>query len=111
MVEVIGEPVILKRCFNSLDDFNLYYSCNRDEFKNKKSLRLNKEFKIDGYKISTAKCNIEDGEIKLIKNKNKNKNKFNIQAKIDELEIKIKNLTEAISQIIDTINSLNLNEP
>ncbi|MBQ8206637.1 MAG: hypothetical protein IJZ77_04165 [Bacilli bacterium] len=105
MVEVIGEPIILKREFKTLDDFNLYYDCHRDEFKNKKSLRLNKEFKIDGYRISTAKCNIESGEIKLVKNKVKNK--IDVQVKLKELESKIKILTDSVAQIIDTINSLN----
>ena len=105
MVEVIGEPIVLIREFKNLEDFNLYYATHKDDFKNKKSHRLNKEYKIDGYKISSSKCNVADGEIKLIKNKDKNK--FSSQSqRIHELEEKIKILSESIAQIIDTINDI-----
>ena len=48
MMEIVGAPIELKREFKNVDDFKLYYETHRDEFKNKKSNRLNKEYRIVG---------------------------------------------------------------
>ena len=86
MMEIVGAPIELKR-----------------EFKNKKSNRLNKEYRIVGYKISNAKLDASNGEIKLVKVYSKSKN--NIDERINELEHKIKILTDSLTQIIDLVNS------
>ena len=103
MMEIVGEPIILKREFKNIDDFKLYYETHRDEFKNKKSNRLNKEYRIVGYKISNAKLDASNGEIKLVKVYGKSKN--NMDERINELEHKIKILTDSLAQIIDLVNS------
>ena len=103
MMEIVGAPIELKREFKNVDDFKLYYETHRDEFKNKKSNRLNKEYRIDGYKISNAKLDASNGEIKLVKVYGKSKN--NIDERINELEHKIKILTDSLAQIIDLVNS------
>ena len=102
-MEIVGEPIILKREFKNIDDFKLYYETHRDEFKNKKSNRLNKEYRIVGYKISNAKLDASNGEIKLVKVYGKSKN--NMDERINELEHKIKILTDSLTQIIDLVNS------
>ena len=107
MMEIIGEPISLKREFKNIDDFKLYYESHKDEFKNKKTNRLNKEFKIDGYKISNAKCDVSNGDIKLVKVYVKSKNK--IDERINELEHKIKILTDSLAQIIDIVNANTIN--
>ena len=103
MMEIVGAPIELKREFKNVDDFKLYYETHRDEFKNKKSNRLNKEYRIVGYKISNAKLDASNGEIKLVKVYAKSKN--NIDERINELEHKIKILTDSLTQIIDLVNS------
>ena len=103
MMEIVGAPIELKREFKNIDDFKLYYETHRDEFKNKKSNRLNKEYRIVGYKISNAKLDASNGEIKLVKVYAKSKN--NIDERINELEHKIKILTDSLAQIIDLVNS------
>ena len=103
MMEIVGAPIELKREFKNVDDFKLYYETHRDEFKNKKSNRLNKEYRIVGYKISNAKLDASNGEIKLVKVYGKSKN--NIDERINELEHKIKILTDSLTQIIDLVNS------
>ena len=103
MMEIVGAPIELKREFKNVDDFKLYYETHRDEFKNKKSNRLNKEYRIVGYKISNAKLDASNGEIKLVKVYAKSKN--NIDERINELEHKIKILTDSLAQIIDLVNS------
>ena len=124
MMEIVGAPIELKREFKNVDDFKLYYETHRDEFKNKKSNRLNKEYRIVGYKISNAKLDASNGEIKLVKVYAKSKNnidecintcntcltriKADISAqsqRLDELEHKIKILTDSLAQIIDLVNS------
>ena len=102
-MEIVGAPIELKREFKNVDDFKLYYETHRDEFKNKKSNRLNKEYRIVGYKISNAKLDASNGEIKLVKVYGKSKN--NIDERINELEHKIKILTDSLAQIIDLVNS------
>ena len=102
-MEIVGAPIELKREFKNVDDFKLYYETHRDEFKNKKSNRLNKEYRIVGYKISNAKLDASNGEIKLVKVYAKSKN--NIDERINELEHKIKILTDSLAQIIDLVNS------
>ena len=110
MMEIVGAPIELKREFKNVDDFKLYYETHRDEFKNKKSNRLNKEYRIVGYKISNAKLDASNGEIKLVKVYSKSKNKIDesintCNTRINELEHKIKILTDSLAQIIDLVNS------
>ena len=113
MMEIVGAPIELKREFKNVDDFKLYYETHRDEFKNKKSNRLNKEYRIVGYKISNAKLDASNGEIKLVKVYGKSKNNIDecintcntCLTRIAELEHKIKILTDSLAQIIDLVNS------
>ena len=110
MMEIVGAPIELKREFKNIDDFKLYYETHRDEFKNKKSNRLNKEYRIVGYKISNAKLDASNGEIKLVKVYGKSKNNIDecintCNTRITELEHKIKILTDSLAQIIDLVNS------
>ena len=110
MMEIVGAPIELKREFKNVDDFKLYYETHRDEFKNKKSNRLNKEYRIVGYKISNAKLDASNGEIKLVKVYAKSKNNIDesintCNTRINELEHKIKILTDSLAQIIDLVNS------
>ena len=110
MMEIVGAPIELKREFKNVDDFKLYYETHRDEFKNKKSNRLNKEYRIVGYKISNAKLDASNGEIKLVKVYGKSKNNIDecintCLTRITELEHKIKILTDSLAQIIDIVNA------
>ena len=61
-IEVIEpyNPQIVE--FENVDDFNIYYNANKDEFSNMTTQKLNTKYKIPGYRL-TKKAN----QLKLIK--------------------------------------------
>ena len=68
------EPLTVKepyhaevKTFNNPDEFTVYYREHENELKNLSTLRLNKTFKIPGYRISVVKRGSEDEELILKK--------------------------------------------
>ena len=53
--------------FNTPDEFTIYYREHEDELKNLSTLRLNKTFKIPGYRITVTKRGSENQELMLKK--------------------------------------------
>ena len=108
----------LKKTFNSPEEFNKYYQKHKEEIESKTSNQLNKEYKINGYKITKRNIKIIDGKKQgeiylksLTKNNseenNENENIYeNLKREIEELKTKINVLTESYSHIIDVLNSL-----
>lgn len=82
--------------FNSADEFNIWYSKNKESIDGLTTHKLNKMYHIDGYKITRIK-----NELMLKKDNIKTKNKLN-DSLIDEIE----NLKEEINEIKDTINKI-----
>ena len=71
-IEVIEpyNPQIVE--FESVDDFNIYYSTHKEEFNNMTTQKLNTKYKIPGYRLTKKENNL-----KLIKdyyNKRRNEN-------------------------------------
>ena len=68
-IEVIEpyNPQIVE--FESVDDFNIYYSTHKDEFNNMTTQKLNTKYKIPGYRLTKKENNL-----KLIKDYYKRKN-------------------------------------
>ena len=68
------EPITVKEpyhaetlLFNTPDEFTVYYREHEDELKNLSTLRLNKTFKIPGYRITVTKRGSENQELMLKK--------------------------------------------
>ena len=119
----------LKKTFNSPEEFNKYYQKHKEEIESKTSNQLNKEYKINGYKITKRNIKIIDGKkqgeiyLKSLtekkfgrsiesekydeKDQTDNENVYeNLKHDIEELKTKINVLTESYSHIIDVLNSL-----
>lgn len=94
--------------FNSTDEFSIYYSKHKDELDNMTTQKLNKQFTINGYRIT--KLGTRDSDGKRIKGsiclkKVKDKNEDEIKNKIYQLELQVKAITETLNNIIEHINS------
>ena len=51
--------------FNTPDEFTIYYREHEDDLKNLSTVRLNKTFKIPGYRITVTKRGSENQELML----------------------------------------------
>ena len=109
----------LKKTFNTPEEFNKYYQKHKEEIESKTSNQLNKEYKINGYKITKRNIKIIDGKkqgeiyLKSLtekydeKDQTDNENNYeNLKHDIEELKTKINVLTESYSHIIDVLNSI-----
>ena len=58
-IEVIEpyNPQIVE--FESVDDFNIYYSTHKDEFNNMTTQKLNTKYKIPGYRLTKKENNLK----------------------------------------------------
>ena len=68
------EPLTVKepyhadvKIFNNPDEFTIYYREHENELKNLSTLRLNKTFKIPGYRITVCKRGTDNQELMLKK--------------------------------------------
>ena len=90
--------------FESIDDFNSYYSKHQNEF-NETTQKLNKKYKIPGYRLTSLK-----GKLKIIKDyqsKNPSGSSFEVpQEDSSEERESIKNLEEKIKNQQNMINEL-----
>ena len=121
----------LKKEFNTTEEFNKYYFKHKDEIDAKSTNQLNKEYKINGFKITKRNMKVVDGkrtgELFLKpdtkcqetksqyaernctnedEDKDKDKTLDEMQSQIEELKTKINILTESYGHIVDVINSL-----
>ena len=112
-LKVINEIVDEIKNFKSIEEFNMYYQKHKDDIDNKTTQYLNKVYKIvtnDGseYRITKKNCSklngkIKGGEIYLRKVNNNDKNIKElendiIKADIEQLKLKITELTSTINQ-------------
>ena len=101
--------------FESIEDFNSYYSKHQNEF-NETTIKLNKKYKIPGYKLTNLK-----GKLKIIKDYQtkipteafhevEGQDSFQEREQIKTLEEKIKNqqnmINELQKQIVEIQNYL-----
>ena len=124
----------LKKEFNTTEEFNKYYFKHKDEIDAKSTNQLNKEYKINGFKITKRNMKVVDGkrtgelflkpDTKCQETKSQgtkcqyaeqqcvNEDKANdemqrqLSHEIEELKTKINILTESYGHIVDVINSL-----
>ena len=103
-LEIIEPIQNYKKEFKTVDEFNLYYSKNKDDIDSLTTHKLNKMYHIDGYRITKIK-----GKLCLKKwiDKDKDKNEKNSttnKCDISELKNEIKQLKVVINKIIEYIN-------
>ena len=80
--------------FNSPEEFNLWYSKNKDEIDSETTHMLNKKYHINGYRITKIKG------ILMLKSDVPTKEKQDNISEIDNLKSEIENLREALNQLI-----------
>ena len=93
--------------FKTVDEFNLYYSKNKDEIDSMTTHKLNKMYHIDGYRITKIKGKLC---LKKWEKKDKESNNENDHLEMHEEEInylknEIEKLKITINSIINVINS------
>lgn len=111
-IKVVGK-YSLKKTFDSPEEFNKYYNKHKEEIDSKTSNQLNKEYKINGFKITKRNVKVVDGKkqgdlfLKPTKTEQQQvKEDDNIRTELDELKAKINLLTESYAHIVDVLNSL-----
>ena len=90
------------KVFNSPDEFNIWYTKNKDEVDSLTTNRLNKLYKIKGYRITKIK-----GTLMLKKSSeqdNVNQNSVNSPLIPEDLLEEIKNIKSTVNQIIEYLN-------
>ena len=103
VVEPIQSPM---KEFNSVDEFNLFYHNHKDEMMATTTHRLNKMYKINGYRITKIR-----GELCLKKVREAVKQK-SVESEdggdgVDEsvdIETRLQRLEEVVNEIIDALN-------
>ena len=108
VVEPIRTPM---KEFNSVDEFNLFYHNHKDEMMETTTHRLNKMYKINGYRITKIR-----GELCLKKVREAVKQKSDVESVDDnrrsrgeadesiDIETRLQRLEEAVNEIIDALN-------
>ena len=114
VVEPIRTPM---KEFNSVDEFNLFYHNHKDEMMETTTHRLNKMYKINGYRITKIR-----GELCLKKVREAVKQKSDVDGRspsaigvesgegndvVDEsvdIETRLQRLEEVVNEIIDALN-------
>ena len=87
--------------FKTVDEFNLYYSKNKDEIDSMTTHKLNKMYHIDGYRITKIK-----GKLCLKKWEKKDKGSNNENDHLEMYEEEINYLKNEIEKLKITINSI-----
>lgn len=78
--------------FNSVDEFNLWYSKNKALVDDMTTHKLNKLYHIDGYRITRIK--------NVLMLKKYDKNKLNVEDEIENMKNDISEIKETINKII-----------
>ena len=106
----VKEPYVAEvKTFNNPDEFTIYYREHEDQLKNLSTLRLNKTFKIPGYRITVCKRGTDNQELMLKKDyysgtkiaqtiDNNNENLIKLLDEIKLLSQRIDNIEHFLSQ-------------
>ncbi len=110
-VLVLGKDINVLKNFNSVDEFNLYYTKHKDEMDILTTQKLNKLYKIDGYRITKKDTRDKEGHLQqgiicLKKQIEKKEEKEDFKNEIDEINEKIQNLDKKMNIIAIRFNDL-----
>ena len=93
------------KVFNSPDEFNIWYTKNKEEVDTLTTHKLNKMYKINGYRITKIK------NVLMLKKSSETNNVNNQSANsplvpedLHELQDEIKNIKSTVNQIIQYLN-------
>ena len=92
----IIKPVTESTTFSNVDEFNEYYANNKNIFEENTTCKLNKMFKIEGFKITKIK-----GVVSL---KSIPQSRVTALMKIEDLTKRINVIEDRINQIIAVLN-------
>lgn len=99
--------------FKTADEFNLWYSKNKDEIDSMTTHKLNKLYHIEGYRITKIKgklCLKKETKKQSSLKKEEDKRSYeeddvqSLYEEINNLKMEIENLKKTINLIIDKIN-------
>ena len=90
------KPVTESTTFETVDEFNEYYASNKNIFEENTTCKLNKMFKIEGFKITKIK-----GVVSL---KSIPQSRVTALMKIEDLTKRINVIEDRINQIIAVLN-------
>ena len=105
----IIEPIKeFSKVFNSPDEFNLWYTKNKDEMDNMTTHKLNKLYKIEGYRITKIKNVLmlkKDSQTSNTKSFSSGQSStISTTPTIEELKDEITKIKDTINQIISYLN-------
>ena len=92
------------KVFNSPDEFNIWYTKNKDEVDTLKTHKLNKLYKIEGYRITKIKNVLMLKKCSDSHNTNKSASSPLVPAELKEIQEEIKNIKSTINQIIQYLD-------
>ena len=91
--------------FNTVEEFNNFYSLNKDELDKQTTHKLNKMYHVKGYRITKIK-----GELMLKKWDDSKKEETNIKDEIEAIKDEMGKIKLTINNIIDFINNNNFSK-
>ena len=94
----IYEPIKDTKEFATSEDFNAFYQLNKDKMDKLTTCRLNKMYKIPGYRITKI-----NGILSL---KNIPTSKVTVSMRVDTLNEKVNEMSERLNKCILTINKV-----
>lgn len=105
IIEKIEKPL---KYFNSVEEFNIYLNKNKEQLDKETTQRLNKEYHIEGYRITKIK-----GEICLKKVINKEtddsaKDQHEIERlnnEVERLKIDLLKLGKIVNELVESFNA------
>ena len=110
VVEPIRTPM---KEFNSVDEFNLFYHNHKDEMMETTTHRLNKMYKINGYRITKIRGELclkkvreavkQKSDVESVDDNRRSRVPFGLDESID-IETRLQRLEEAVNEIIDALN-------
>ena len=92
------------KVFNSPDEFNIWYTKNKDEVESLTTHKLNKMYKIEGYRITKIKNVLMLKKCTETQDTNKSANSPLVPDELTELHEEIKKIKSTINQIIQYLD-------
>ena len=93
------------KVFNSPDEFNIWYTKNKEEVDTLTTHKLNKMYKINGYRITKIK------NVLMLKKSSEPNNVYNqsvnsplVPEDLQELQEEVKNIKSTVNKIIEYLN-------
>ena len=92
------------KVFSSADEFNIWYTKNKDEVDSLTTNKLNKMYKIQGYRITKIKNVLMLKKCNESHDNNNSANSPLVPDNLQELQDEIKNIKSTVNKIIEYLN-------